>query len=96
MFQKLRELQGPSVRFSFEGVAYEAAAGQTVAAALMEAGHLTVRESLVSGSPRAAYCMMGVCFECLVEIDGHPNQQACMVLIREGMQIKRQSRPLGE
>ncbi len=96
MFQKPREAHAPSVHFTFEEVACEAAAGQTVAAALMGAGYLTFRESLVSGSPRAAYCMMGVCFECLVEIDGHPNQQACMVLIREGMQIKRQSRPFGE
>ncbi len=96
MFHQPRDPRSPSVPFTFEGQACEATAGQTVAAALMGAGHLTLRESIVSGSPRAAYCMMGVCFECLVEIDGHPNQQACMVLIREGMQIKRQSRPLGE
>jgi NADH dehydrogenase/NADH:ubiquinone oxidoreductase subunit G len=34
--------------------------------------------------------MMGVCFECLVEIDGVPNQQACMTPVRSGMRIKLQ------
>lgn len=34
--------------------------------------------------------MMGTCFECLVEIDGEPNRQACLTLVREGMDIKRQ------
>ena len=34
--------------------------------------------------------MMGVCFDCLMEIDGVPNQQACMVPVAEGMAIRRQ------
>jgi NADH dehydrogenase/NADH:ubiquinone oxidoreductase subunit G len=34
--------------------------------------------------------MMGVCFECLVEIDGIPNQQACMTPVKEGMQVRLQ------
>jgi predicted molibdopterin-dependent oxidoreductase YjgC len=34
--------------------------------------------------------MMGVCFDCLMEIDGVPNRQACQVLVREGMQVRRQ------
>jgi predicted molibdopterin-dependent oxidoreductase YjgC len=37
--------------------------------------------------------MMGICFECLVEIDGRPNQQACQIIVRDGMTIHRQSTP---
>ena len=37
--------------------------------------------------------MMGVCFECLVVIDGVPNQQACMIEARDGMRIERQLGP---
>jgi D-hydroxyproline dehydrogenase subunit gamma len=48
------------------------------------------RCSQVSTQPRAPLCMMGVCFECLVEIDGQANQQGCMVRVREGMRIRRQ------
>ena len=44
----------------------------------------------MSGQGRAPYCMMGVCFECLMEIDGEPNQQGCLVIVREGMRIDRQ------
>ena len=44
----------------------------------------------VTSAPRAPYCMMGVCFECLVEIDGKPSRQACLTPVRDGMVIKRQ------
>jgi predicted molibdopterin-dependent oxidoreductase YjgC len=90
MFQKPPEVR-EAVQITFEGEPLQVGAGQTVAAALMAEGHLTLRSSVVGRQPRAAYCMMGVCFECLLEIDGHPNQQACMVLVREGMQIHRPS-----
>ncbi|MEZ5620583.1 MAG: (2Fe-2S)-binding protein [Burkholderiaceae bacterium] len=42
---------------------------------------------LRSRAPRAPMCLMGVCFDCLVEIDGRPNVQACMVEVREGMRV---------
>lgn len=44
----------------------------------------------LTGERRAPFCMMGTCFECLVEIDGQPNRQACLTIVREGMDIKRQ------
>jgi len=31
--------------------------------------------------------MMGVCFECLMEINGRANTQACMTPVEEGMQV---------
>jgi predicted molibdopterin-dependent oxidoreductase YjgC len=34
--------------------------------------------------------MMGVCFECLVEVDGQANCQACLLPIRAGMRVLRQ------
>ena len=50
----------------------------------------TTRASALSGEGRAPYCMMGVCFECLMEINGEPNQQGCLVTVTEGMLIDRQ------
>jgi predicted molibdopterin-dependent oxidoreductase YjgC len=35
--------------------------------------------------------MMGICFDCLVEIDGVPNQRACQTLVQEGMRVKIQA-----
>jgi NADH dehydrogenase/NADH:ubiquinone oxidoreductase subunit G len=33
---------------------------------------------------------MGICYDCLVMIDGQPNQQGCMIPVRSGMTIERQ------
>ena len=63
--------------------------GDTVAAALLLADIGWTRRSPVSGAPRAPYCMMGVCFECLVTIDGIASEQACLRHVREGMRIER-------
>jgi D-hydroxyproline dehydrogenase subunit gamma len=62
----------------------------SVAAALFAAGVRRFRESPVSGGGRAPYCMMGTCFECLLDIDGVPNRQACMVPLKAGMVIRTQ------
>lgn len=63
--------------------------GETVAAALLAAGHMAFRATIVSGSPRGPFCMMGACFDCLVEIDGTPFRQACMVSATAGMRVRR-------
>lgn len=65
-------------------------AGSSVAAALLLAGVQRFRDAAVSGEARAPYCMMGVCFECLVEIDGEPSVQSCLVAVREGMTVRTQ------
>ncbi len=67
--------------------------GMNLAAALLSQGELVFRESPVSGAPRGPFCLMGACFECLVEIDGKPGRQACMVEVAESMEVRRQRRP---
>lgn len=80
-----------AVRVELDGELLEARERETVASFLLRvAGPQGYRRSPVSGKPRAPLCMMGVCFECLVEIDGQTNQQGCMVRVREGMRIRRQ------
>lgn len=64
--------------------------GDTVAAIVMLNGREPYRRSIMSGSARAPFCMMGICFECLIEIDGVPNQQGCLRNVVQGMVIKRQ------
>jgi predicted molibdopterin-dependent oxidoreductase YjgC len=88
MFQRL-EPGGQRLRFSFEGQAIDAAEGDSVAAALLAAGIAHLRDTPVSGAPRGPWCLMGVCFDCLVEIDGSPNRQACLVPVADGMQVRR-------
>ncbi|UHS59846.1 (2Fe-2S)-binding protein [Agrobacterium vaccinii] len=63
-------------------------AGLPLALALMEAGITPLRRSVVSGAPRSPLCLMGVCFECLVHVDGSRNVQSCMIEVREGMSVE--------
>ena len=79
-----------SVEIEFEGVTLSAHQGDTVAAALISASQKSFRETPISGAPRGPFCMMGICFDCLVEIDGLANIQACMIEVRAGMRIRRQ------
>lgn len=81
----------PAIRFTWNGRAVEARRGDSVATALLLAGVETTRTSAVSGSARCPYCMMGVCFECLVEIDGVPNRQACLTPVTDGMSVRTET-----
>ena len=64
--------------------------GETIASALLASDEIIFRASAQRNSPRGPYCLMGACFECLVEIDGIPNRQACMVFAKNGMKVNRQ------
>ncbi len=64
-------------------LAYE---GETLAAALLAAGRRTFRHTVPGGHPRGVFCGIGVCFDCLVTVDG--NQiRACVTPVRDGMQV---------
>ena len=90
MFRRLPEAAGDTVAFTLNGARATARAGDTVAAALLAAGVSYFRTTPVSGAKRAPYCMMGVCFECLVTIDGIGNRQACLIPVRDGMRVETQ------
>lgn len=90
MFRRLPDTPGRAVPVTVDGRSVEARAGDTVAAVLIAEGVTPTRVSAVSGAPRAPYCMMGVCFECLVTIDGVGNRQGCLVPVTPGMAIETQ------
>ena len=74
---------------TLDGRATTAYEGETVAALLLAEGHPATRTTR-GGEPRGVYCGMGVCFDCLVVVDGVPNTRACVTWVREGMAIGRQ------
>ena len=80
-----------SVTIWFCDRAIEAVADDSVAAALLAAGISCFGRTPVSAAPRAPFCMIGNCFDCLVEIDGDTNLQACLVTVRDGMRIRPHS-----
>jgi aerobic-type carbon monoxide dehydrogenase small subunit (CoxS/CutS family) len=77
-------------KFDFDAAAVPFRSGQTIGAALMAAGTLSWRTTRVAGARRGLFCGIGVCFDCLVTVDGHPNQRACLVLAEDGMQVTTQ------
>lgn len=90
MFKYLDENPAERVTIYIDGQPFEVPAGGTVAAAVLASGMGATRTTPVSGAPRAPFCLMGVCYECLMIIDGQSNRRACKELVYEGMTIERQ------
>ena len=90
MFRARPEARPATVEVLVEGAPVRVPEGASAAAAVLLAGLPAIRETPVAGNPRLPLCMMGVCFDCLAEIDGVPNRQACMVTVAPGMRIARQ------
>lgn len=86
MFKRLREPEKPLTVF-VDGEPVTVAEGECVSTVLLCAGIAALRRTAVTASPRGAYCGMGVCFDCLVTIDGEGNRQACLTLVHNGMKI---------
>ena len=85
----------PHVTIMVDGVLVQAAAGTSVAAAIlnreaadMPAGRSpwTVRAS-VTGESRGPLCGMGICFECRATVDGLMHERTCQLPVRDGMEI---------
>lgn len=78
-----------AIEIIVEGRRVPAREGEPLATALLNAHVVPFRRTPISGTPRAPLCLMGVCFDCLVEVDGVQNVQSCMVEVRAGMQVRR-------
>ena len=91
MFRPIKTAHARSaVTLQVQGRSITAREGDTLAMALLNAGVVPFRQTAVSGQPRAPLCLMGVCFDCLVEVDGQQNVQSCMLEVRDGMQVRLQ------
>lgn len=90
MFKRLNADKQNTVTITIEGKTFQVPQGETVATAVLVSGLSYTRTTPLSGSARAPLCMMGVCFECLMEIDGIPNRQTCQIQVTNGMKIRRQ------
>ena len=78
-----------AVELQIDSQLFEADEGECLASVLLRQRPFSFSKHPIDGSPRAAFCMMGVCFECLVEVNGVPNQQACLITVERGMNVKR-------
>lgn len=71
-----------------DGEPAQAFAGESVATLLLALGRRTFRHTDRNHEPRGLFCGMGICFDCLVTVNGTRNVRACMTLVEEGMAIE--------
>jgi hypothetical protein len=76
--------------FGFDGTEIPFVPGQSVGAALMAAGIRSWRSTRIAARPRGLFCGIGICFDCLVVADDRPNQRACLLPARPGLQVRTQ------
>lgn len=76
-----------AVTFHVDGAECAGFAGESVAAALGALGITTLRHAPRSGAPRGAFCLMGVCQECVCRIDG-TRREACRTALVAGMRVE--------
>lgn len=95
MFRRLLDADEPAreLAFTLDGRPASGREGDTVAAALLALGRRAFRRTAVSGAERGPWCLMGVCHDCLVTVDGIGIVQACLVELRAGMAVETQTGP---
>ncbi len=76
--------------FLFDGRPIPFRPGQSVGAALIAAGVMSWRSTRIGARPRGLFCGIGVCFDCLVIVDGSPNERACRTTAVDGMIVATQ------
>jgi 2Fe-2S iron-sulfur cluster binding domain len=77
--------------FTFDGRDIAFLTGQTVGAALISSGIYRWRTTRKQARPRGIFCGIGVCYDCLITIEGLPNQRACLVPARPYMSVTSQA-----
>jgi predicted molibdopterin-dependent oxidoreductase YjgC len=74
------------INFTFDGQSLSARLGDTIASALYAAGIRSWRRS-PQGDERGLLCGIGVCYDCLLSVDGVANLRACQTLLTDGMRV---------
>ncbi|MGW1780224.1 (2Fe-2S)-binding protein [Streptomyces sp. NPDC002143] len=86
----VRARPGAPFTVTFDGREIEVLPGQTIAAALWSSGVTAWRTTRGEGRARGVFCGIGVCFDCLVTVDGRPNQRACLAPALPGADVRTQ------
>lgn len=75
------------ITITFDGQPIRAYAEDSIGAALTRAGVRSWRTTRRKGRPRGLFCGIGVCYDCLLSVDGAANQRACLVPAVDGMEL---------
>ena len=78
------------VHITVDGRPLTGVSGQSIAGVMMAAGIRSWRSTARTDAPRGIFCGIGVCFDCLVTVDGRPNERACLVPAVDGLRVSTQ------
>ncbi len=77
-----------TISFTFNGSTIECEAGQSLASALTNEDQRELRRTRFGDEPRSIFCGIGICFDCVVVINGVANQRSCLIEAQDGMNIE--------
>ena len=87
----LGHLEGKTVvSITVDGRVITAVEGEPIASALIAAGIMTFRRTLVTKEPRGYFCGIGLCSDCMMVVDGVPNVRTCITPVKDGMEVETQ------
>lgn len=75
------------IAFTFNGKRIVAIEGQSIAAAIFASGEKVLRQTRFGGEDRSIFCGIGICWDCVVTVDGVANQRACLIQVINGMEV---------
>jgi predicted molibdopterin-dependent oxidoreductase YjgC len=84
--------RGEAVTIQVDGTPLQAHRGETIATALLANGRRVLRHTRLRGKPRGLFCAMGVCFDCLVTVNGQSGRRACLTRVEPGMEVSLPAR----
>jgi D-hydroxyproline dehydrogenase subunit gamma len=77
-----------------DGIAVPGLVGQSVAGVILANDSVGFRRTSHEGRPRGVFCGIGVCYDCLVEVNGLRDVRACQRRATDGDVVVTQHDPL--
>ena len=77
-----------TITFTFNGIPIQCEEGQSIAAALINSDQRELRKTRFGDEPRSIFCGIGICFDCVVVVNGVANQRSCLIEARDGMKVE--------
>lgn len=80
--------RGAPVQIIFDGKPVKAYKGETIASALLSAGYFVSRT--VDSMPMGVYCNMGICYSCVMKVNGVDSVRICQTKVSDGCLVESQ------
>lgn len=86
LLHRVKPRTGAIIRFTIDGHAAEARAGDTLLTAILT-NRARLRKFEFGEGDRAGFCLMGACQDCWVRLAEGGKVRACSTLVADGMSI---------